>query len=59
MALYKLTVQETVTRVYHMDAESEDDALNWRGEVKHVNEVWSHIDEIDDVEEVSNIEEGN
>jgi len=53
MNKYKMTVFETVTRHYFIEAESEDDALNWRGEVTEMKEVWCDTDHIEDIEEVN------
>lgn len=54
MAIYLLTVYEQVKRIYHMEAGSEDDAANWRGKELEVEEVWSHIDEIESIEQEDN-----
>ena len=51
MNKYKMTVYETVTRHYFIEAESEDDARNWRGEVTDVKEVWCEPCHIEAIEE--------
>ena len=51
MGKYKMTVTENVTRHYFIEAESEDDARNWRGEVTEMKEVWCETDGIEDIEE--------
>jgi hypothetical protein len=48
---YKMTVTETVTRHYFIEAESEHHARNWRGEVTDMKEVWCETDDIEDIEE--------
>jgi hypothetical protein len=48
-----MTVIDSVVRHYFIEAESEDDARNWRGEVTDTKEVWCETDYIDDIEEVN------
>ena len=53
MSKYKMTVIETVVRHYFIEAESEDDALCWSGEVTDMKDVWCETDRIEDIEEVN------
>lgn len=53
MNAYKMTVTEIVTRHYFIEAESEDDARNWRGEVTDMKTIWCETEGIEDIEEVN------
>lgn len=53
MKTYKMTVSEIVARHYFIEAESEEDARNWRGEVTDMKTIWCEEQGIEDVEEVS------
>ena len=53
MNKYKMTVSETVLRHYFIEAESEDDARNWRGEVTGMKEVWCETESVEDIEGVN------
>tara|TARA_Y100000004_G_C8691513_1_gene317705 strand:+ start:75 stop:239 length:165 start_codon:yes stop_codon:yes gene_type:complete len=54
MNKYKMTVTEIVTCHYFIDADSEDDARNWRGEVTDRKEIWDEgVWGIEDIEEIN------
>lgn len=53
MKQYKMTVLDIVTRYYFIEAESEDDARNWRGEVTDMKQVWCETESIEDIVEVN------